>query len=283
MFKTKIKPYLTQQRLLALAGLGVLIAVSLGRPLGAQSPFTQGYDAGASLQRGIIVQLDPNDASKVEPVSAATIEQMHGVVVDPNDAPATLSEEGKKVFVATSGRYAVLVSNQNGPIKTGDYLTISALSGIGMKAGTQQPMVVGRALGDFDGSVNVVTTTEINNEQGASQKVRLGYVQADILVARNPLLKSTEAILPDFLKRTTETVAGKPVSLVRVYLSLVIFLASVGTTGMIIYSGVRSGIISIGRNPLSKQRVMRGMLQAVLAGLIIFITGLLGVYLVLKL
>jgi hypothetical protein len=52
---------------------------------------------------------------------------------------------------------------------------------------------------------------------------------------------------------------------------------------VILYSGVRNTLISIGRNPLSKKTIYKGLIQIILMGLIIFITGLFGVYLLLKL
>src|SRR5882757_10049304 len=96
---------------------------------------TQGYGTTQALQNGMIVKLLDNDTTKVEPVTTDTIAKMQGVVVAANDAAFALGNNGNngQVFVATTGKYEVLVSNQNGPIKSGDYITISALAGIGMK------------------------------------------------------------------------------------------------------------------------------------------------------
>jgi hypothetical protein len=54
-------------------------------------------------------------------------------------------------------------------------------------------------------------------------------------------------------------------------------------SGSLIYSGIRSGMIAIGRNPLSKKSIVRGIIQVVIVGLIIFLVGVFGVYLLLKL
>jgi hypothetical protein len=48
------------------------------------------------------------------------------------------------------------------------------------------------------------------------------------------------------------------------------------------YGGIRNGLISIGRNPLSKKSIVRGMIQVILTALTIFLLGIFGVYLLLR-
>jgi hypothetical protein len=261
----------------------LLITLAFVQPLGAQQNFTQGYNSDQSIQKGMIVRLKKEDTTKVELVSTDSADQMHGVVVDSNDAPVTLSAEGQKIFVANGGHFDVLVSDQNGAVAPGDFLTISAIDGIGMKAGTKEPVVIGRALKGFSGRDNIISTTEVKDTKGASVKVNLGYVEADISVGRNPLLKSKDPNLPTFLKKAIEEVAGRQVSATRAYIAVFVFLASCLVAGALLYSGVRSGLVSLGRNPLSRKSIIRGMLQVVLIALIVFISGVFGVYLILKL
>ena len=61
---------------------------------------------------------------------------MLGVVVAPNDAPVSISnnDDEEQIYVATYGEYDVLVSSQNGPISVGDTIAVSALDGVGMKS-----------------------------------------------------------------------------------------------------------------------------------------------------
>jgi hypothetical protein len=282
MSKTKIKQIFSWHRIFALAALAFLILLSFSGPIFAQA-VTQGYASDTPMQKGMLVQLVKADTNKVELVSAETIEQMHGVVVDANDAPVTLSNEGRKVFVATAGKYDVLVSDQNGPISPGDYLTVSAVQGVGMKATNKELMVAGRALAGFDGKSGVIGSTEIKDSAGVTKKVNFGRINADISVSRNPLLKGETPNVPEFLRKASEAVAGKPVNATRIYLSVFVFVVSTIAAGSLLYAGVRNGLISIGRNPLSKKTIIRGMFQVILTGLIIFITGVFGVYLLLKL
>lgn len=282
MITKKVKRFVLSPRMLALIALGFLIVLSLSSPLQAQT-VSQGYGTDSQLQRGMIVQLKKSDTSKVEPLTYETIDQMLGVVVNANDAAVTLSSSDQRVFVANTGHYSVLVSDQNGTINAGDYITVSNLTGVGMKAGQVEPMVVGRALAGFNGRDNVIGETSIKDSSGASRKVHLGRVDTDISVSRNPLQKAKEPQVPQYLQRATEAIAGKPVNPLRAYLGVVLFVGATILAGSLMYSGIRGALISIGRNPLSKKSIIRGMLQVVLTGLIIFISGLFGVYLLLKL
>lgn len=284
MSKVRIKEMLSMQRLLALIGLVLLVLAGLSGPLSAQPPaVTQGYETEKHLQKGMIIRLKEGDPTKVEALSSEAIDRMHGVIVDANDAPLTVSGEGEKVFVATGGRYSVLVSSQNGYISQGDYVTISAIHGVGMKAGDREPLVIGKAAGDFNDKSPLVSSTAIKDTAGGEREVAIGRVPVDVDVSRNPLLKGTEPNLPEFLQKATEAIAGKQVEPTRVYIGLVVLLITTAISGSLLYGGVRSGIISMGRNPLSKKLIIRGMVQVIISGLIIFIVGLFAVYLLLKL
>lgn len=274
---TKIKQLFSLYRVLALAALAFLILLSMGGGFLHAQAVTQGYGADSILQRGMIVRISESDTAKVEPAGIESSDKVHGVVVNPNDAPVTLSSEGQKVFVATSGKYEVLVSNQNGPINPGEFITLSSIEGIGMRVDDHQPYVIGKALVGFDGQTGVVSTAMVGD-----RNVNIGRIQADIQFARNPLQKPVSN-LPDFLRRTAENVAGKPVNTPRIYLSLVVFFISTSVAASLLYGAVRAGIISVGRNPLSKKSIVRGMMQVVIVGLTIFISGIFGVYLLLRL
>lgn len=266
---------------MAFLGLLFLIVVSAQHPLSAQA-VTEGYNSDLTLQRGMIVMLKKDDPSKVELVTTQTGELMYGVVVAANDAPLTLANAGQRVFVATNGRYDVMVSTQNGPIKAGDYITASALSGIGMKASDKEAYIIGRAIADFDGKKDTIGSNEVKDSDGNKQSVSIGRVQMDVSVAKNPLLRATEPNVPEFLMKAATAIAGRPVNPFRVYMGVLVFGICTVVAGVLMYGGVRSGIISIGRNPLSKKSIIRSMFQVIITGLIVFITGVFGVYLILR-
>lgn len=277
--KTKIRQLFTPQRLFAGFVLIALIVLSLRPDLTFAQAFTQGYASDQALQKGMIVKILEDDTTKVEPVSQETAEGAHGVVVDKNDAPATLSTEAQQVFIAANGKFDILVSNQNGAIKPGDYIVVSSLTGIGMKVDDVQPIVIARALDGFEGTGG----DSISSAKVGDGTVEIGRIQADIGVAGNPLQKPPAHNLPDFLQRTAEAIVQKPVNTTRLYLGLALLLMSGIVSGTLLYGGVRSAITSIGRNPLSKKSIIRGMIQVIIVAMLIFIVGVFGVYLLLKL
>ncbi len=263
--------------------LGLLSLVFLARigPVSAQT-ITQGYGSDSLIQRGTIVSLKLDDAKKVEPTSLDNDDRMHGVVVSANDAPFTLSTDEEKTFVATKGRFEVFVSNENGSVQPGDYISISRVAGIGMKSGEKEVYIIGKAINGFDGETGVLSTTEID-DNGQTKKVAIGRLQVDVGVSGNPLLKPTQANLPGFLERVAESIAQKePVNPLRIYLSLILLFVSAVVAGILLYSGVRSALISIGRNPLSKKSITKGLLQVIMTSIIILLLGIFGVYLLLR-
>ena len=102
-------------------------------------------------------------------------------------------------------------------------------------------------------------------------------------IKNNPNHKSTDSNLPEMLKRVGQAIAEKEVSPVRIYLSMGIAAVSLIAAIAVLYAGVRSGIISIGRNPMSKKSIFKALMQVILTSALILIIGLFAVYLLLKL
>ncbi len=280
MFLTKIKQILTLKRFASLLILAVLITMKLSGALSAQS-VTQGYGTDEVLQKGMIVGLKEDDTSKVVPINVDQLEKVLGIVVDANDSPITLSGEQEKVFVATVGRYDVLVSDQQGPINPGDYVTVSSLNGIGMLASFEQSQIIGRAITGFNGSDGRISTSSLKDTSGNEQQVSIGRIEVDISVSKNPLAKSA-AVTPEWLGKIGQAISGKSLSPARLYIAAAIFIIGAFIAGAILYAGIRSSMIAIGRNPLSKKSILRGLLQVIFTSLIVFIISVFGVYLLLK-
>lgn len=265
--------------------LAIIGLVVFSSSLAAAQTLTQGYfvdETSVNLQNGMIIGLKENDANKIEAVNNSAPKRVHGVVVGSGDSAIVLSEEGQKIYVASAGKFSVLVSDQNGSIREGDLVTVSAVSGIGMKSDEFQEIVLGKAIEGFDPSQNKLSEFTIKDSAGNDKKLAVGKIKVDIAIMKNPHLKST-ASLPSFLRDASEYIAGKPVNPIRVYISLAVLIAAASVSGALIYSGVRSGMIAIGRNPLSKKSIVRGVLQVIIVAIIIFIIGIFGVYLLLKL
>lgn len=271
-----------------IAGI-VLSSVSVATATGTDSGSgvgIQGYSASAPLNVGSIVVLDGKSSHAVALATEAQEQNMFGVVVDRAQLPLTLSGGSVKneTYVAVSGTYNVLVSTQNGAIKSGDYIALSSVDGVGMHADTKQKTVLGRAQGAFDGTGVTLGETTLKDSTGKSDKiVKLGMVPVTIDVKRNPNIKSTKVDVPKFLERLGQQIAEHTVSPIRIYMSLAIVAASIIIALIMLYSGVKSAIIAIGRNPMSKKSIFRALAQVILTALIVLIVGLFAVYLLLKL
>lgn len=261
----------------------LLTAVSY-LPVLAQS-VSQAYATDGNVQKGMIVMIDQKDSKKVQPLSNKKDVAMQGVAVAANDTVVSLGSEVEttQVYVASTGKYQALVSSQNGPIKVGDLISISALDGIGMKADQKQETILGKAISGFDGKTNVSSTTVLKTTTG-SKEVAIGLINIDIAISRNPLASSVDGPpVPEFLRTASNAVAGKPVSTIRLYVSLAIVIMTVFLASNVLYGGIRSSIIAIGRNPLAKKSIIRGLIQVIAVGLIVLVIGFFSVYLLLRL
>jgi hypothetical protein len=266
--------------LLLLLVIGGPISAAAAGP-GLSGSVAQSYSADSSVVQGMVVELNPKTQLAI-PLTAKDIRNMLGVVVPTDDAAIVLTPQSsaaaKQVLIAGSGRYNLLVSNQNGPVKTGDYLTVSALPGISMKAGTEQAEIIGRAAGSFNGTSHAIATVPLKNAAGRASTVAIGQAAADVHLASNPLFEKNN--LPGFLNKAANKVANKPGS-IRIYLSSAVLLATIIISGFMFYGSVRSSIMATGRNPLAKKEIGRNLAQAIVSGMAIFLAGILAAYLIL--
>ncbi len=253
----------------------------------SQTGFTpQPYGSDIRFKVGTIVQPDEKESTKVVVATQDKLEKAFGVVVTTNDLPITISSNtaANQVFVATDGSRDALVTSENGPIKAGDSLAISSLSGTLMKSTYKQRILFGKALASFDGKNNAIGSTTLKDTKGnAFKQVGIGVIPISIEIMKNPETKSTKANLPEKLQRIGRLIAEKPISPIRIYISMAVVTITIVIALVLLYAGVRSAIISIGRNPLSKKSILRGLLQVILTSVLVLIIGLFTVYLLLRL
>ncbi len=262
---------------LVLAGLMFIISGMSGAH--AQD-VTQGYLTDETLQNGIIVRIKPGDKAKVEPLTQEKETETFGIVISSSESPVSISDpDQQQVFVATQGRYAVLVSTQNGKIAAGDGIVISSVKGVGMKTDDLHRVLIGKALENFDGESDAESQVKI----GDGRTVSLGRIRVDISVKRNPSFSGdTIAGVPHALSRIAATVTDKPVTAFRIYAGLAVLLTCILVAGAILYSGIHTGMTSVGRNPLAKSPILRSLITMTLTSLIVVSIGLFAVYLILK-
>lgn len=282
-----LKHKLGRNLLFALATLALCVAWLPTGPAQAADTIqavAESYGTAQPLQQGMIVQLDNKDKSKVVAASYNSAKKMFGVAVSASATPVSLSSGSnqQQAYVITSGRYRVLVSNQNGAIASGDSISVSAIDGIGMKADDGQNTILGSAVEAFNGQSSVISTTSLNLEGGKQVQVAIGSILVDISIRANPRFDGSGGV-PGFVESFATGLAGKSVNAAQVYGSMLVLILGLGVVAALIYSGIKTSMTAIGRNPLAKKSIIRNMFQVVIIAALIFIGCLIAVYLILKL
>jgi hypothetical protein len=206
-----------------------------------------------------------------------------GVTVDRGDMPIALYSGDGNTLVASSGQRSMLVNDQEGPINPGDYIGISSIDGIGRKAVFQDEVVVARALTGFNENSSIISTVELIDEDDPEPKtLNLGRIVAEVNIIPNPITESS-APAPFLLGSVFDNLPGtkEAAEPIRYYAAVAIFLAGSILAVAVTVSGIRSSIISIGRNPLSKTSVYRSLARVLFFGLLVFLIASIGVYLIL--
>lgn len=243
---------------------------------GAASLISQSYSTTDDLALASLVSLKDNSSDEVIAANHTNVDNLLGIVVTPNSSSLSLtSSSDNQVQVATSGTLQVLVSDINGTIERGDYITASPITGVGMKA-TDNARIIGVAQGKIEGS----TTEAIKDGSGKEQMVTIGEVP--VLVNVSSYFKQPEkTLIPSSIQNLANAFAGRNVSSLPIIVSAGIFVVTLIIVVIIIYSMIRNAIISVGRNPLSQSAVYRNVIQ--MSGLVLAIlaAAFIAIYLVL--
>lgn len=235
----------------------LVLSVASLRVEGASS-IAQGFSADdPGIVSGALVSLKAGTANAVELSNAENLDRILGVAGD--NSLIELSNGDGAVHVVTTGEALALVSDINGDVKVGDKITASPISGVGMKAlaGT---LVIGTAQASLS---NVDTETRtITDKEGKSRTVKIGALplQVDKVFYDVPQ-EGQSSFVPQALQDFADRLAGRSVSPVRVMIAGFLILFMFVTVAILLYSSVRSSIISIGRNPLSERAVHKSLIQ----------------------
>jgi hypothetical protein len=242
---------------------------------------SQGYLAANPLDDGALVSAAANPGI-VQLATVANGDSLLGVAIKDQSALFSVTSGAGEVQVTTSGSAMALVSTVNGEVKVGDHIAPSPLTGIGAKA-VANGRVIGVAQGSLDAKTNGAVKTTLKNKSGETM---------DVYVARVPVLvnityfsngDATRTLVPSFLQDLANAVAAKKVSQLPIIISVVILLVSILSSGVIIYTATRSAIVSIGRNPLARNSVVRTLIGVMILVVAILATGLGAIFLVLRL
>lgn len=259
---------------------GCLAFLLFALPIAAHAvaSISQSYGTDSKLPLGSIVSLQKNSSDKVVFAASSNVNSLLGVVINAENSQLSLSNgQEDQAHVTTSGTVQVLVSSINGMIERGDHITASPISGVGMKA-TSNVRVIGIAQGELSDSSG--TKESYTDSVGKQQTVTVGEVP--VLVNVSDFFKEPEkTLVPSALQNVANALAGKSVSTLPIIISAAIFIVMMIVVVSIIYSMIRSSIISVGRNPMSQSAIYRDLIQLSALVLAILAVGLIAIYLVL--
>ncbi len=256
--------------------LAVFAATLLAAPSWAVTSLSQGYTTSETISVGSVVSLVSNSTDTVTFGSTQNSNNLLGVTINDGSSLLTLNNGSKsQVQVATNGVTPTLVSDCNGAIHQGDMVAASPIKGVGMLA-TTNTKVVGVAQGEMTGT----TKQKVDGGVCANSDVTLGQVPVLVSVSYH-YKQPDKTIIPAALQNIANSIAGHQVSSLPIIISSAIFLITVIIVCAIIYSMIKSSIISVGRNPLSQSAVYRDVIQ--LSALVLGILGvaLISIYLIL--
>ncbi len=265
-----------------MAVMGLLLLVNLLLPA-AVAAATQAYATqDKTITKGMAVAIAATQPAagadaptNVEKSSVGHASKTLGVVVDPAKDAVSVSAEGGQVYVATTGSAMVYVTDLNGTIHKGDLLAPSPLQGVLMRGVDGSRGILGIAVADFSSKTAQSVTVK---DEGSQIKAKVGLLQINMDTKFTTNAPNAGKTL---LQRVGEAVVHHEVSTVQVLVALVILCLLLVVEGGIIYGAISSSIVSLGRNPLAKATIMKGLGQITVLVIAILAVGLAAVYLVL--
>lgn len=166
--------------------------------------------------------------------------------------------------VVSSGKAYVLVSNGNGEIKMGDFITTSTLAGIGQRA-DKSGNVLGVAVEDF-----------LNNEPNSTGRILVAVGIRPAIVATSARGNLVESLKLGLLAPTLT-----PLASLRYLLAMLVAMASF-ILGFIYFGRVaKSGVEAVGRNPMAGKTIQLNVLINLVMTVAIMGGGLFIAYLIL--
>jgi len=246
-------------------GLGLLVA-TLGiascllglTSAGATSAnLSHSYHSETDIAKGSLVSLDPKRSDYVEAANIDNALRFLGVVVPKGDSLLAVDASDQLTQVATSGNANVLVSTLNGPIKVGDRVAVSPISGVGMKSGSDDH-AIGLAQTAFAADSTEAESRDVTLKSGQKAQVSVGFVRINIIAGSDKPAASADKV--NGLQQIVKSLTGHTISTSRIIISLVVAVVAFVTVVVLVYGSIYGSIISIGRNPLAKHAIYRSLL-----------------------
>ncbi len=242
---------------------------------------SRAFNSSETLVAGTLVSLDATKKDTVVPANSTDTRQLIGVVVAKNGSLLSIDDTATTAQVAVSGRANALVSTLNGPVKTGDMIAESPITGVGALALSGEK-VVGIAQGDFTETSQNTSKQTITQTDGKPKEVIIGSVPLIVAVGQAAGGQG-EGNYGGGLKGLLSGIAGKEVSSARVVMTGFIAFMTIIVLGVMVYSAIRNGITASSRNPLAKPVIFESLAQVFVMIILISLVSLVINYAILRL
>lgn len=269
------------KRSLAVVGFSfaALAMLSLLAITSSANAISQGFFAEEDLASGTLAALKESGTGTVVVPAELEHNNIAGVIVNKNDTTVALSDDENQVQVTTNGIANLYVTDLYGDIKVGDPIGISPIRGVGAKA-ISNGKIVGVAQTNFDGE-QADRTVSVQKADGETEEARVGSVLVAVQIGYYAV-SAEDGQKATGLQQLGSSLAGKPISAVKVFVSLIIAVTGSIAAAVILYAGVKSGFTAVGRNPLARLSIFRGLKRISIFSLSIFIIALLVGYAILR-
>ncbi len=256
-------------RLVSFVSLSLMIILSFSPSIAGAYMATQ-YSTSADFSVGNLVAFDASG----QPVLASLVTSDYSGVVS--------SKSKGSIDIANSGTVNVLVSDVDGPIKSGSRIGVSAFAGIGTILQSGRTMV-GIALESIDGGAsNLWQTIKVSNgSTNSSSTVRIAQVLVQ-LSQDSGNSQSSGTGLVNSIQQAANNLVGHSVAIWQVIAALVIGLGSLILAFGLLFSSGRESFLSLGRNPLASDVILHGMWRILAVSVVIMLLGLTITYFILK-
>jgi hypothetical protein len=260
--------------------LGSTTMLFVSAPVFAQSgAISQSYQTSStSITQGTLLSLASKGSTVVVPAGTSNAASLVGVaaskpLVELSTGTSSSSKQSS-VQVAVGGITEALVSNLNGAVYVGDKITASPVNGIGMKA-TAASEIIGIAQTNLSSVTTVTKSFAGTNGKTVGAKVGLLPIAVNVAYySAAPAGGSISAFVPPFLQSLANSIAGKEVSPLRVLIGAMTLILGFATIVIMLYTGIRNGVISLGRNPLAADALRKGMADILITAVgILMVTG----------
>jgi hypothetical protein len=173
---------------------------------------------------------------------------LFGVVV--SEPAIVLRSRVGGVSVVTEGEAIVNVTNVNGPVAAGDYISSSAVPGKAQKAAVDASFVLGTALESFSG----VASTSVG---GGSPGLYTGSIRALLAVGphKQQAVSTTSASGAVVVDEDVVSVSTPISRLIKYILASLIVFGTIYLAFKNFTANLKDSVVSVGRNPLAKASI----------------------------